>query len=142
MNVSLSKNIVYLLAALIIGAISIYDNYMTVIYSRSLRTMEQNPIGYWIMGVGGLYSFVAIKSLTTMIAVFICIELAYTKYRMAIPYVLLSQILLFCHLNFSGASVHDVNTPITDAIRFYNFPESFDVDPYPIKKGILLKNSP
>jgi hypothetical protein len=48
---SFASTIAYMLA---IGCVSLYDMILTVRYAGSLKYLEQNPIGRWIMGLDQL----------------------------------------------------------------------------------------
>ena len=88
------------IAILIIGLISVYDVYLTVIYAEYIAMMERNLIAKWIIREFGVYPFIAIKSFTTLLVCVICFLLSKTKYKIAIYGVLIYQIGLFLALNF------------------------------------------
>jgi len=110
-----------LLSVFIIGAVGAFDNSMNVIYSETLITMEENPVGTFILcnnvtqseiktherGLGtstaihrNLYLFVLYKSIGTMLVVGACLVLVKTKYRVAVVAIAIFQGGLFLYLNF------------------------------------------
>ena len=114
-----------LLSVFIIGAVGAFDNSMNVIYSETLITMEENPVGSFIlcnnveqseinlhkMGFGtstaihrNLYLFVLYKSIGTMLVVGSCLVLVKTKYRVAVVAIAIFQGGLFLYLNFSDTN--------------------------------------
>lgn len=88
------------IAILIIGLISVYDVYLTVIYAEYIAMMERNLVAKWIIHEFGVYPFVAVKSCTTLLVCVICFFLSKTKYKIAIYGVLIYQVCLFLALNF------------------------------------------
>ena len=76
---------------LIVGSISTYDWLLTANYASSLSTMEENPLGRWIMGLNNgpiqrimdppnLGLFLLLKALGTLL-VLVTMYLLYDKYR-------------------------------------------------------------
>jgi len=105
--------------------ISVYDNTLNVIYGDNLLEHEENPIAKWFIEYGGVSLLVTVKAFTTLLACFLAIRVAYSRYRIALIAVLFFQLLLFCYLSFYAEgslfnfSNRISNTPITEAIRFY-----------------------
>lgn len=114
-----------LLSVFIIGAVGAFDNSMNVIYSETLITMEENPVGTFILcnnvesselklhkrGIetssaiaNNLYVFVLYKSIGTMLVVGACLVLIKTKYRVAVVAIAIFQGGLFLYLNFSDTN--------------------------------------
>jgi len=120
-------NVFFLLVVFLFCLISVYDNTLNVIYSSSLQANEQNPVGSWLIELGGVYCFVATKSVTTIIVAFVSMKLVYTKYRSSLLWVLLFQSCLFYYLTiYSGNGVcHDLFSchpganPACDVLKFY-----------------------
>lgn len=122
---------------LLIGLVSVYDTYLTIIYSSSLSYLEQNPVCQYILSVGGLELFVQLKSLLTIIVALICYLLISTKYKIVIPAILSFQIFLFIYLNFytyrEGFVFNLRGSPIMDLYHYYFYPEDFFdfIEPFP-----------
>ena len=106
------------LSILLIGLISIYDIYLTLIYSEYIEMMEANPLAKWIICEHGLYSFILTKSICTLLVCLICFLLSKTKYKIVIYGVLVYQIILFLALNFW---VSDNHTPVSLSDGFLHF---------------------
>jgi hypothetical protein len=96
----------------IIGVISIYDMYMTVRYASSLKYMERNPVGRWIMQLDQLQNgelpdltlFLSAKSIGTLMVVAIIAMLYRRRHQIAQPVALgvtLFQILLGGYLTLA-----------------------------------------
>ena len=98
------------LSILLIGLISVYDIYLTLIYSEYIEMMEANPLAKWIICEHGLYSFILTKAICTLVVCSICFLLLKTKYKIAVYGVLIYQIALFLALNFW---VSDKHTPVS-----------------------------
>jgi hypothetical protein len=125
---------------LIIGLVSVFDTYLSVIYSPHLRQLEQNPLGQYLLDTGGLTLFVEVKSVCTLIVVSLSFWLMKTKYKLAIVGVLIFQILLFLYLNFYtyDGFIFDTNhSPLLDVLDYYFNPDDFLIDPFPDKYAIL-----
>jgi hypothetical protein len=90
---------------LIIGAVSAYDNSMSVIYGETLHAHESNPVGLWLLSMG-LDVFVTAKAITTLAVVLSCFVLAKSRYKSAIPVVASIQAVLFLYLSFYDSSSH------------------------------------
>lgn len=93
----------------IIGLVSLYDMYLTVLYASSLKYMERNPVGRWLMRLddlpGGvipdLTLFLSAKSMGTFLVLLIVTTLYYRRRRIGQPVALgvsLFQILLAGYL--------------------------------------------
>jgi len=93
----------------IIGLVSVFDTYLLIIYSPYLKQLEQNPLGQYLLDVGGLTLFVEVKALATLLVVGFSFYLIKTKWRWAIYGVLIFQISLFVYLNFYTFSGFDFN---------------------------------
>jgi hypothetical protein len=132
-----------LLSALVIGFVGAYDNSMNVIYSETLITMEENPVGTYILCRGvdpadlrlhnlglstspsikhNLYLFVLYKSIGTMLVVGACLVLSKTKYRAAVIAIAIFQGGLFLYLNFFVDAgplnpIANESTPICDFVK-------------------------
>jgi len=123
-----------LLSILIIGVVGAFDNSMNVIYSDSLISMEENPVGTFILcnnvqpsdlrlhNLGletspkiakNLHLFVLYKSIGTMLVVGACLVLAKTKYRVTVIAIAIFQGGLFLYLNFSDSDIgsNRINSP-------------------------------
>ena len=125
---------------LIIGLVSVFDTYLSLIYSPHLRQLEQNPLGNWLLDVGGLQLFVETKAVCTILVVITSFLLIKTKYRLAIVGVLIFQVLLFLYLNFYtyNGFVFDTNhSPLLDVFDYYFNPDNFLIDPFPDKYSSL-----
>lgn len=112
-----------LFCCLIIGLVSVYDVYMTILYPFDVSTQEQNPVAMTLIKSYGVYGFVSIKSSATVIAVAICLYLINTKYRIAIIPIFLFQIALFFYLTFylsnnEKIDAGDTTSPIEDIIDY------------------------
>ena len=97
---------------LVIGLVSIYDMYMTVRYASSLKYMERNPVGRWIMQLDHLPNgelpdltlFLSAKSIGTLLVVAIIAMLYRRRHQIAQPVamgVTLFQILLGGYLTLA-----------------------------------------
>lgn len=107
------------LSIFLIGLISVYDIYLTLVYSEYIETMERNLIAKWIICEHGLYSFILTKSILTLLVCCVCFLLSKTKYRIAVYGVLLYQIGLFLVLNFWTDSKNP-KAYLTDGILFFS----------------------
>jgi hypothetical protein len=118
---NLPKRLAYLKLSFLIGLISVYDTALIVIYGDEIYSSETNPVGNWLMGVGGIPLFTLTKAVLTICAVSLCMLVARTKYRVAILVVLSFQLLLFWWLTFStvAGGGSDYPNPLTDVVRFY-----------------------
>lgn len=119
---------------LIIGLVSVYDTYISIIYSQYLGMLEQNPIGKQLLKIGGLVLFIEVKAVCTVLSVLISFLLVKTKYRLAIIPVLLFQVGLFFYLNFytyEGFMFSLNGSPISDMWNYYMNPNQFVVEAYP-----------
>jgi hypothetical protein len=106
-----------------IGLVSVYDVYMTVLYPYDVSTQEQNPVAMKLIKNFGVYGFVSIKSTSTIIAVAICLHLINTKYKVAIIPVFLFQLILFFYLTFylsnnEKIDAGDTTSPLYDIIEY------------------------
>ena len=117
-----SQNLLFLIIVFLGCMISVYDNVLNVVYGDQLIDNEQNPVATWIIMIMGVSGFVAFKACTTMLACLIGIRVVYTKYRVALVFVLMVMSLLFYYLSFyepiDYTSEID-NPPLMEAIRFY-----------------------
>lgn len=96
----------------IVGSVSIYDMILTVLYAPYLKSLEQNPVGRWLMQldqirnneVPDLTLFLSVKTLLT-IAVLTVLAFLYYRYRRIGQPVAMGvtsfQILLAMYLTFS-----------------------------------------
>lgn len=107
------------LSILLIGLISVYDIYLTLIYSEYIEMMERNPIAQRIICEHGLYSFILTKSILTLLVCCVCFLLSKTKYKAAVYGVLLYQIGLFLALNFWTDEKNN-KAYLSDGILFFN----------------------
>ena len=73
------KSIPFLIMALIIGAISAYDNTLNFIFSQTLPKDEQNPFASWVIDNYGVEGLIHLKAATTMIAVLTMCCLSFVK---------------------------------------------------------------
>mgnify|MGYP003151688442 CR=1 FL=1 len=118
----------------VIGLISVYDTYLSIIYSPQLRQSEQNPLGIYLLDVGGLELFITTKAVATILSIICCVILIKTKYKLAIVGVLAFQFLLFFYLNFythSGISFDSNNSPLIDFFNYIFNLDHFIIDPFP-----------
>ena len=133
-----------LLAIFVIGFVGVYDNCMNVIYSETLISMEENPVGSFILTYNvtseeliahnrgletstsiheNLLLFVLYKASGTLLVLAACIVLCKTKYRAAIIVIAIIQGLLFYYLSFKGQEhpgdyrLNKENTPISKFIN-------------------------
>lgn len=117
------QRLVYLVVILLIGLISVYDNTLTLLYGDQIHETERNPVGNWLLGIGDVPLFILTKSVLTICAIFICILVARTKYRVALFGVLFFQVCLFWWLTFSGegGGPDDQYSPFifADVFRFF-----------------------
>ena len=88
------------ISVLLIGLVSVYDIYLTIIFSDYIESMERNLIGKYIIKQYGVYAFVLTKSITTLIVCLFCFLLKKTRYKIAVYGVLFFQIALFLFLTF------------------------------------------
>jgi hypothetical protein len=93
----------------VIGLVSLYDMYLTVLYASSLKYMERNPLGRWLMRLDDLPSgvipdltlFLSAKSMGTFLVLLIVTTLYCRRRRIGQPVALgvsLFQILLAGYL--------------------------------------------
>ena len=133
-----------LLAIFVIGFVGVYDNCMNVIYSETLISMEENPVGSFILTHNvtseelkahnrgletstsiheNLLLFVLYKASGTLLVIAACLVLCKTKYRAAIIVISMIQGLLFYYLSFKepehlrGYRLNMQNTPIAKFIN-------------------------
>jgi len=93
----------FYLSALVVflsGLISVYDNVMNVIFFKTLKMDERNPIASWIIETKGVSGLVEIKAVTTVIAVAIMLGLLKTRYKIIIWPIFFFQLCLFYYLTF------------------------------------------
>jgi len=120
----------YLLCCLIIGLVSVYDIYMTIIYPMDVYMLEQNPVAMYIIKNWGISSFVTIKSFTTIFIVIILVYIRKTKYKNVVIVLTLCQLILFLYLNFytpteyGGKPGHEPH-PGRHLIEFIEDPDRF-----------------
>ena len=77
----------------IVASVAVYDILMTVQYCRSLKQMEENPIGRWLMNLDhiqddvmpNLTLFIAVKSLGTMVVLVTIVMLVLRYARIGHP---------------------------------------------------------
>lgn len=77
----------------IIGAVSIYDMFLTIRYASSLKYMERNPVGRWMMQLDQLSSgdlpdltlFLSAKSIGTLLVLAIIAALYHRRRRIGQP---------------------------------------------------------
>lgn len=96
----------------VVGLVSIYDMFLTVVYAPYLKSLEQNPIGRWLMQLDQISNhdspdltlFLFVKSLGTLLVI-ATVALLYCKYhRIGQPVafgVTSFQVLLAMYLTFS-----------------------------------------
>lgn len=95
------KSITFLFIALIIGAISAYDNTLNFIFMNTLPYDEQNPFASWVIKNYGVEGLIYLKATTTGVASLGMIVLSFIKrYRIALIPVLFFQLGLFYYLTF------------------------------------------
>ena len=108
---------VYFTLLWVIAVISCVDLYWAIRIGDVLLDFELNPLGVYLMEVGGLALFMAVKMFGTILSLFILYWLYKRKPKMSwcviIPVVLL-QISLFYYL-------FDINTEDQTRIRLNSF---------------------
>lgn len=97
-----------------IGLVCVYDIYLTVIYEEHMMTLEQNPIGIYLIKHYGVYGFVVVKSFCTILALIILLLLNKTRYNFITLVFFFLQIFLFFYLTFS--TPHDTSPLSTDEL--------------------------
>jgi hypothetical protein len=95
-----------------IGLVCVYDTYLTVLYEEHMLILEQNPIGVYLIKNYGVYGFVFVKSICTIIAITFLLLLNKTKYNFIPVFFFFLQIFLFLYLTFS--TPHDTSPLSTD----------------------------
>lgn len=125
------NNILLLTCCFIIGIISVYDTYLTLIYPYDVYMNEQNPLAEFIIHNNGIANFITVKAFTTIITVCLLIMLMKTKYRISIVLVCLFQLYLFYYLNFhtnaKDSYIDNKNDvrPINHLIEYIQDPQKF-----------------
>lgn len=113
------------LAVFLSGLISVYDNVMNVIFFKTLKMDEKNPVASWIIETKGVSGLVEIKAVTTVLAVAIMLALLKTRYKLIIWPVFVFQLCLFYYLTFHVAGDtgnmfgKDFGLPIKLFFEFY-----------------------
>ncbi|MQF98049.1 MAG: hypothetical protein FI729_00745 [SAR202 cluster bacterium] len=113
------------LAVFLSGLISVYDNVMNVIFFKTLKMDEKNPVASWIIETKGVSGLVEIKAVTTVLAVAIMLALLKTRYKLIVWPVFVFQLCLFYYLTFHVAGDtgdmfgKDFGLPIKLFFEFY-----------------------
>jgi len=111
----------HLLLLFFIGLVSAYDSVLMVVYDGQVS--EQNPVGEWLLSMGGTSLLVTLKATLTLIVIFCCVGLLKTKYRYIIAWLALFQFILFYYLTFTSPKCYmDYSTycsPMGDFFSFY-----------------------
>ena len=94
------KHLLFLMV-LLIGAISAFDNMVSVVTMDTLAESELNPVASAIIDSHGVSGLVVAKAIGTLLAVAIMLRLVYSKYRAVIIPVFMAQCYLFVWINFS-----------------------------------------
>ncbi len=116
------ERLAYLKVILLIGLISVYDTALIVVYGNLINELERNPVGNWLLDVGGIPLFALVKSILTLVVVSLCILLVKTKYRVTILGVFFFQLCLFFYLTFSVGTwtgPFDGPNPFMAVLNFY-----------------------
>ena len=98
---------------LVIAAVAIYDILLTIQYRESIKQLEENPIGRWLMNfdqfervaVSDLALFLVMKSIGTIVVLVTVYTLIKRRGRIGHPIaagVTSFQLGLAAHLTFSG----------------------------------------
>ncbi len=98
----------------IISAVSIYDMLMTVRYADTLKYMEQNPFGRWMMRLDELEHgvppdltlFLSVKSLGTVLVMLVLFGLVRYRARLGHPVAIgvsICQLMLLWYLTLGEA---------------------------------------
>ena len=98
---------------IVIAAVAIYDILLTIQYRESLKQLEENPIGRWLMNLdqadelaaSDLALFLVMKSIGTIIVLVTVYTLIKRRIRIGHPIaagVTSFQLGLAAHLTFSG----------------------------------------
>lgn len=110
-----------ILLLVLIGLISAYDTLLMVIYDLE-SIQELNPIALWILRSGGILLFVSIKSILTVLVLWVCTVLLKTKRRYIVAIIAIFQVCLFYYLTFTDknhiCAIHCEVNPISDLFRF------------------------
>ena len=99
---------------IVIAAVAIYDILLTIQYRESLKQLEENPIGRWLMNldhadqvaVSDLALFLVMKSIGTIVVLVTVYTLIKRRGRIGHPIaagVTSFQLGLAAHLTFSGS---------------------------------------
>lgn len=74
------------LCCLIVG-VSLYDTFLIVKYADHIATMEENPIGVWLLRIanGGIGVFVRAKLAGTLIVLAVLLTMWKRKSRTVVP---------------------------------------------------------
>lgn len=113
----------HLTAIFFSGFVCCYDNMLSVIYHESLEALESNPLGSYLIEVGGVSWFVVVKAVTTVLAVMLLYGISFTKWRMLVFVAAFCQAYLFYYLNYydpDGVSNRSpVNPPVKAVIKHF-----------------------
>jgi len=116
--------IAYVMCVFLIGLVSTFDVYMSVMYNSYLFDMEENFIAKHIIATYGVGEFIMVKSFMTIFVVIILTLLVETKYRVSVVWVTIFQLFLFIYLNSSfdcrwfNNSDHPDAFPIQQLIQY------------------------
>jgi hypothetical protein len=92
----------------LIGMISSYDTYLTVLLRDSMKDVEENPMARWIMSLSNwdVSLFIGIKMATTIMVLGILFAI-FIHWRPKANYIILPitiiQLLLLLYLEFHGS---------------------------------------
>ncbi len=75
------------LLCVLIGLVSLYDTFLIVKFSWSIRQLEENPLGRWLIDIanGDVGGFVRVKLAGTVIVLSVLTMLQKLKSRKAFP---------------------------------------------------------
>ena len=131
---SLLNRVVYLFLIFVTGLICVYDNVLSIIFAKSLPTMEVNPLCRMIIDYGGVGLLIIIKAAVTIIGMSVLIMLNYTRFRICVVIIFFLALILFFYLTFyCPQGEYSVRTLIAESLahdgplkRFFDFYFSTD----------------
>jgi hypothetical protein len=111
------------ISVLIIGLVSIYDIYLTIIFAEYIHYLEQSLISRYIISRFDVNVFIFTKSISTLMTCLFCCYLLNTKYKICVYAVMVFQIGLFFYLTYSTptqCNSKETITPFTEFINLIN----------------------
>lgn len=91
---------------LVIGAVAVYDTYLTVHFQETMHHLEENPVGRWLIRAdgGSVALFVGAKFIGTIL-VLAALPLLYLQHRalgmIVASGVAMCQVILLCYLTIA-----------------------------------------